>query len=111
VRLVFATRKIERRLATPESRTREYGVDAARALRLRIAQLADAPDLATMRGLPGDCHSLTGNRDGQLALTLTKGSRLIIEPADDPVPLLADGGLDWHAVTSVRIVEVTDYHG
>lgn len=28
--LFFATRKIEKRLATPESRQREYGQDAAR---------------------------------------------------------------------------------
>lgn len=111
MRLVFATRRIEKRLATPEARAREYGPDAARALRLRMAQLADASNLGMMRALPGGCHELTGDRDGQLALTLTKGLRLVLEPADEPVPRLQDGGLDWDAVKSIRIVEVTDYHG
>jgi plasmid maintenance system killer protein len=111
VRLVFATRKIEKRLATPEARAREYGPDAARVLRLRISQLADAPNLGTMRTLPGGCHALTGDREGQVALALTKGLRLIFEPADELIPRLDDGGLDWGAVKSIRIVEVTDYHG
>lgn len=44
-------------------------------------------------------------------MTITRNYRLIFEPADKPVPQLEHGGLDWSAVTKVRILEVTDYHG
>jgi proteic killer suppression protein len=109
--ILFATRKIEKHLATPQARQREYGPDAARALRIRLANLADAADFSVMRTLPGHCHELHQDREGQLGVDLTKGLRLVFEPADDPVPVTADGGLDWHRVTALRILEVTDYHG
>jgi plasmid maintenance system killer protein len=110
VDLFFATRKIEKRLATPEARQREYGPDAAKALRVRLANLEDAANLDVMRALPGNCHELTGDRKGQFAVDLTKGTRLVFEPATNPVPRTQDDGLDWHRVTAIRILEVTDYH-
>lgn len=36
--------------------------------------------------------------------------RLIFEPANEPAPLLSDGGLDWDRVTAVRIIGVDDTH-
>jgi proteic killer suppression protein len=56
------------------------------------------------------CHELKGDRAGTLAVDLQHPYRLIFEPANDPVPSKADGGLDWTAVTSVRILAVEDYH-
>ena len=109
--LFFATRKIEKRLSTPEARQREYGRDAARALRTRLANLADAADLGVMRSLPGNCHELIGDRKGQLALDIGKGARLVFEPTTDPLPLTPGGALDWQCVTAIRILEVIDYHG
>jgi proteic killer suppression protein len=37
--------------------------------------------------------------------------RLIFEPEHDPIPKRADGGLDWSAVTAIRILEIADTHG
>ena len=90
---------------------REYGADNAKRIRKRLDDLAAAPDLATMRTLPGRCHELTGNLAGLLAIDLKHPFRLIFEPANDPVPTKADGGLDWTAVTAVRMLRVEDYHG
>jgi proteic killer suppression protein len=53
---------------------------------------------------------LTGDRRGQLSLDLVHPYRLIIEPADDPVPCKADGGLDWSRVTAIRVLGVEDTH-
>lgn len=107
----FSTRKIEGVLGSDKGRVRVFGVDAAKALALRMRQLAAAADLGVMRTLPGRCHELLGDRDGQLAVDVTKGLRLIFEPLDDPPPSKPDGGLDWAAVKAIRILEVTDYHG
>ena len=67
--------------------------------------------MEVIRSLPGSrCHELKGNRKGQLSLDLKHPYRLIIEPADDPIPYKTDGGLDWTRVTIVRVIEVIDYH-
>ncbi|WP_229548556.1 hypothetical protein [Nostoc sp. CHAB 5836] len=51
------------------------------------------------------------NRAGQLSLDLDGPYRLIFEPADQPIPLKPDGGLDWDKVTAVEILGVENTHG
>ena len=84
----------------------------AKLLRMRLDELRAADNLSVMRQLPqANCHELKGSRAGQLAVNLDKGGRLILEPADDPVPLKPDSGLDWTQVTTIRILELAvDYH-
>jgi proteic killer suppression protein len=53
---------------------------------------------------------LTQDRKGQLAVDLVHPRRLVFEPANDPVPAKADGGVDWSKVTEIVILEVVDYH-
>jgi hypothetical protein len=45
-----------------------------------------------------------------LAIDLNQPHRLILEVADDPVPILPDGGLDWKNVRSITVLEIRDYH-
>ena len=61
--------------------------------------------------MPGNCHALSADRDGQFAVHLWGQYRLIFEPNDEPIPRLEDGGIDRSGVTSVVITEVADYHG
>ncbi len=82
----------------------------AEKIRARLDDLQAAPTLATMRGLPGRCHELTGNRAGQLSLDLVHPYRLIFEPADEPPPRKSDGGLEWEEVRAVRVLSVEDTH-
>jgi len=69
-------------------------------------------DLAVMRYIPmAYCHELKGKRKGKLAVKLDQGLRLTFEPANDPIPQKADGGLDWSQVTAIRIIKIAeDYH-
>jgi proteic killer suppression protein len=90
--------------------TRLWGGDTAKALALRLQQLAAAETLADLRYAPGRYHELKGSRAGQLATDLHHGKRLVFEPAG-AAPRKADGGLDWQLVTAVLILEVVDYHG
>lgn len=80
-------------------------------LKRRLATLAAAPALADMANLPGRCHALRGDRQGDFAVNLWGSYRLVFGPNHDPVPTLADGGLDRSRVTRILIKEVVDYHG
>ena len=86
------------------------GKDQADKLQARLDDLAAASDLEIMRLLPGRCHELHGNRLGQIAVSLKEPYRLIFEPVADQLPQKPGGGLDWKAVTAIRVVEITDYH-
>ena len=44
------------------------------------------------------------------AVDLVHLHRLVFQPSHDPVPRLADGGIDVGHVTAITIVEVIDYH-
>jgi len=111
VNITFASRKFQKTCTDQKERTRTYGAECAKALSLRLTQLRAAANLEDMRNLPqARCHELKGNRKGQLAVDLKHPYRLIFEPANDPIPVKADGGLDWTQVTAINVLEVVDYH-
>jgi len=90
--------------------TKTWGPIQAKKLRQRLDELRAAPTLEAMRLLPGRCHELKHDRAGQLSLDLEHPYRLVFEPANDPVPRKQDGGLNWTAITAVRIIGVIDTH-
>ena len=108
--VVFATRGLEKRLGSDKARRGFLGDEIGCRVGVRLVDLLEAPSLEAMRHTPGRCHELSEDRKGQLAVTLTRNFQLVFEPADEPIPMLEHGGLDWSAVTKLRIVEVTDYH-
>ena len=68
--------------------------------------------LKDMAGAPGKYHPTSGRSPGgQFALGLWGQFRLVFVPDQDPMPRLADGGLDQALVTKISIWEVVDYHG
>jgi proteic killer suppression protein len=87
-------------------------MNQAKKIRRRLDDLRAAPTLETLRppGFPGRCHELKGKRKGQLSLDLEHPYRLVFEPATNPAPTLADGGLDWAKVAAVRIIGIADTH-
>jgi proteic killer suppression protein len=113
VDVYFRTSKFRKHTETIASAQREWGERRGKLLRRRLDELAAAvPSLEMMRELPGArCHELTGNLKGKLAVDLDHPYRLLFEPAHDPVPRKADGGLDWTKVTAITVLEIIDYHG
>jgi len=84
----------------------------SKVLGKRLDELRAAETLEDLRYLPqARCHELKGNRKGTLAVNLDHPFRLIFEPADEPVPLKKDGGLNWKEVRAIRILSIEDYHG
>jgi plasmid maintenance system killer protein len=89
---------------------RLHNVQRAKLIRRRLDDLRAAPSLEVMRNLPGRCHELKAEREGQLSIDLDGPYRLVFRPAQDPLPKKSDGGLDWTKVTAVSIMEVTNTH-
>jgi len=89
---------------------RRHNAQRAKLIRRRLDDLRAAPCLEVMRALPGRCHELRGDRVGELSLDLDGPYRLIVRPANSPVPRKEDGGLDWKGVTAVILVGVVDTH-
>jgi proteic killer suppression protein len=82
----------------------------ARVIGKRLNALKAATTLEDIRNVPGRCHELHGNRAWELAMDLMHPLRLVFIPNNNPVPTKEDGGLDWTKVTSVKIIEICDYH-
>lgn len=109
--ITFANSKLQKACNDRRRLVKEHGQLRAHKITQRLQLLQAATTLADVRTFPGRCHELKGDRAGQLALDLDHPYRLIFEPANEPVPRKADGGLDWTGVTAVRILGVEDYHG
>ena len=109
--IVFQSRKLAKEFNEQTAVVKRYGTRRARLIRRRLDELRAAETLTVMRSLPGArCHELHQNLAGKLAVDLDHPYRLIFEPAHDPIPTKADGGLDWNGVTAIRILSVEDYH-
>jgi plasmid maintenance system killer protein len=110
--ILFRRGKLRKLCNSSVEAIRWLGPDMAKRLMQRLDELHAVTTLADVRLLPqARGHELTGDRKGQLSVDLKHPYRLILEPANDPVPRKPDGGLDWTKVTAVRVLEVTDTHG
>ncbi len=89
---------------------RRQGDLRAKKIRQRLDNLRAANCLSDMKSLPGRCHELKGDHRGLLSLDLDHPWRLIFAPADDPLPLKSDGGINWDNVRTVKILRIEDTH-
>lgn len=87
---------------------RELGADSAKKLRARLSDLDAATRVTDL--VAGRPHPLKFDRAGQFAVDLAGGWRLVFAPDHDPLPLHADGSVDWSQVSSVIIESIEDYH-
>jgi proteic killer suppression protein len=106
----FETEKLAKQLGQDKNRVKAFGPEGAKRIDLRLQQLGAARSLEDMKALPGRCHELTGDLRGHLAVDVHQPYRLIFRPTDNPPPMKPDGGLDWTAVDSITVTEITDYH-
>jgi plasmid maintenance system killer protein len=111
----FKNTKLEKSFNEGRQLIRIYGNLRAKKIQIRMKELRAAQSLKDFwppKSPPGRCHELTeGQRSGQLSVDLDHPYRLIFVPHHDPIPRLADGGLDWSKITAIKIVGVEDTHG
>lgn len=111
MQISFRTRKTEKIFNSERKLQKEYGAHRAKKIKLRMAVLRSAVNLAEVpEQKPDRRHPLKGNRKGQFAVDLVHPYRLILKPSD-PVPMLEDGGIDLSKITEIVILGVEDYHG
>ena len=112
MKIVFLSERAAAEFNDFKQLSRRYGPENAKRIRGRLDDLRAAANFAELHSLfGGRFHPLRADRAGQFALDVRHPQRLIFEPADEPLPLKPDGGLEWSLVTAVRILGVEDYHG
>ncbi|PKN04794.1 MAG: killer suppression protein [Deltaproteobacteria bacterium HGW-Deltaproteobacteria-9] len=90
---------------------KHLGAKNTRKLKQRLMELGAADTLADISHLPPvRCHELTGKDAGIFSVDVEHPYRLLFMSADDPVPLLADGGIDRKQVKEIEIIEIKDTH-
>jgi len=93
------------------SLVKEYGVLASKIAQ-RLSELKAASNLSLISHLPPPrLHQLEGQRKSQYAVDLNGSMRLIFTPADEPLPVVSDGGIDKARVTEILVIGVENYHG
>ncbi len=108
--ITFKNKKLQKNFNTSKELIKAYGTNRARKIKARLDDLLNAPNLETMKHLPGRCHELQGDKKGQLSLDVEHPYRLLFEPSNEDIQRKPDGGLDWNSVTAVIIVSVEDTH-
>jgi proteic killer suppression protein len=111
IEIAWSSRKLEKSCSDDRLGSKHWGADNWKLLKRRLVDLLAAPTLQDMEGVPGNCHQLRADRNGEFAVSLWGSYRLIFEPNQDPMPRLKDGGIDRPLITHIEIKEVVDYHG
>ena len=112
--ITFSSKKLAKQMNDDRAMVKAYGTQSARKIQKILTQFRASPNLgifAPPYSPPHRCHELTGNRKGQLSVDVEHPYRLVFEPADNPLPMREDGGLDWGKVTIIKIKGVEDTHG
>ena len=108
----FKTKKLAKVFNSDKELKKAHGARNANLIRICLDDLEAADCLSDMRKLPQHrFHGLTANRKGVFSLDVEDPYRLLLVPAHDPVPRLADGGIDEARVTSVEVQGIENTHG
>lgn len=97
MRLGYADRELERICTDTRYMQRKLGAQVAKALRLRIAELRRATEMADLLLGTGRWEELSGDRAGQWSARLTANWRLIVQS-------------DEGSSITVIVMEIVDYH-
>ncbi len=108
MKINFKDKKLREMCEKQAVAEKKLGAVCARKLRTRLSDLDSAERVTDL--MAGNPHPLKGDRQGQFALHLTGGWRLVFSPDNAPCPARPDGGIDWSRVTIVCIEYIGDYH-
>ncbi len=110
MRVYFKNKKLQKQCSIKEEMRKSFGPKMCKKLQQRLMELHAAVTLGDISNLPPPrCHELT-NRNGVFSVDLEYPLRLLFIPADEPVPLKTDGGIDLQRVTEVEVIAIEDTH-
>ena len=109
--IVFKTTKLKKVFNSEKELVKAYGAERASIIKRRMVFLKAANNLYRVPITPPFLrHQLKGNYKGCFAVNVQHPYRLIFRSANNPLPVLDDGGLDLTRVTDIEIIGVEDYH-
>lgn len=109
--IYYRSQKMKKLCDRVDVMKKELGNEMADKLQQRLVLLKNTLTLAGIPATPPPhCHELVKNRKGQFAVDLKYPYRLIFIPANRPIPVDMDGGIDLTRVTEIEILEIVDYH-
>src|SRR5437016_472751 len=112
---IFITDKRLRKLAHDDAACRrQYGVDMAKKIALRLASLKAAVSLADFwppKSGPERCHELIGSLKGTFSVDLNQPYRLLFQPTSKPAEDEAEEQQRWKSITAIDITAIEDTHG
>lgn len=111
--IFFVDKRLQKAAQDESVRRRQYGVEMAKKLVLRLTSLKAASSLATFwppKSGPERCHELKGDLKGMFSVDVKQPYRLLFRPSEtvDDVP---DEQLRWKSIKAIDIVAIEDTHG
>ena len=108
--IYFETKKLQKQCSNKQNRVKAFGQRMGDKLEHRIGELVAADALSDILPIPPPrCHELV-NRRSVFSVDLEYPFRLLFIPANDPIPLKEDGGIDREQVTEIEIIGIEDTH-
>jgi plasmid maintenance system killer protein len=115
MKVQISNKKLKRIIEDDADRTKRYGAEMAKKIKLRVDALVAAESLAVFwpsKSGPERCHELKGDLAGTLSMDLKHPFRLLFLPVDMPKGLeAADEKQRWQAINAVEIISIEDTHG
>jgi proteic killer suppression protein len=109
--IYFKTNKLQRICSEEKEIKRRLQAKCAEKLKQRLMELRAADTLFDISHLPPPrCHELSGDKAGIFSVDLEHPYRLLFVPANNPIPLCEDGGIDRKRVTAIEIITIMDPH-
>lgn len=108
--IFYSNNKLKKQFSSATEIKIAFG-NMAKKISDRLADIRAAPNLAVLMQLPAaKCHSLTGDRTGDWAVSVSGNYRIIFKIAHDPIPLKDATSINTIEVTEIIFTGVEDYH-
>ena len=111
--ILISDKRLKKAAEDPAVCRRQYGLDMAKKIALRLASLRAAESLADFwppKSGPERCHEFKGELEGTFSVDLKQPYRLLFRPSE-PAGHVADERERWKSITSIDIVAIEDTHG
>ncbi len=92
----YKNNKIKKICEDAQRAEKYLGSDGARKLKIRLVELQAFPLEILLRDRVGGCHKLTGDRKGQIAMSLNEPFRLIFIVKKIDTATIIEVSLDYH---------------
>jgi proteic killer suppression protein len=108
----FTNAKTHKVFDSRKSLAKKYGDQMASRIVQRVTDLKACKTFREAFSIPGRLHPLKGGSTRNFALDLVHPYRLIIAPANEPLPFsdVEETQLNFDRIDEIEVIGVVDYH-